>query len=141
MSRLTSTAQCTRETSASSISISAPPPKRPMVTSGRDKSYSFPCDGPVTTEILIVLSCGSVKLDVRESRAPASRASFDLSCGFAELTAIVGGPISSEGDSGRLADRESSLGADRETRPSAALESTFVAEGESRAATDAKSVF
>ena len=85
------------------------------------------------TEILIDLSCGSVRLDVRESRAPASRASFDLSCGFAELTAIVRGPISSDGDSSCLAEGESALAVERETRPTAVVESTFVAEGDSRA--------
>ena len=133
MSCLTSTAQCTRDTSASSTSMSAPPPNRPIVTSGRDKSNSFPRDGPVITEILIVLSCGSVRLDVRESRAPAIRASFDLSCGFAELTAIVGGPISSVGDSNCLAAGESALGFERETLPTAVVESSFAAEDDSRA--------
>jgi len=102
-SRLTSTAQCTRDTFRSSISMSAPPPSRPMVMSGRDNSYSIPCDEPAITEILIVLSCGSARSAVREFGTPSSLESLYLSCGADELTAIVCGP-------GSIGDELSSMG-------------------------------
>lgn len=89
-SRLTSTAQCKRDTFGSSISMSAPPPDRPIVTSGRDNSHSIPCDEPVMTEILMVLSRGSARLAVWEFRDPSIPEPLDLSCGAG--TAIVGGP-------------------------------------------------
>lgn len=89
-SRLASTTQCKRETSGSSISMSAPPPSRPIVTSGRDNWHSIPCDEPVRTEILMVVPCGSDRLVVSGFRVPPSLEPLDLSCG--ELTAIVGGP-------------------------------------------------
>lgn len=98
-SRLTSTAQCKRDISGSSISMSAPPPNRPIVMRGRDNSHSIPCDEPVITEILIVLSRGSVRFEVREFRAPSSLESLDLLCGADERTAIVGGPGSAGGES------------------------------------------
>lgn len=87
-----STAQCTRDTSGSSISISAPPPDRPMVTSGRESSHSTPCDGPPITEILIVSFCGRVRLVVCGAKLSSSLEARDLSCGTEEFTEIVGGP-------------------------------------------------
>ena len=91
-SRLTSTAQCNRDTFRSSISMSAPPPNRPIVMSGRDNSHSIPCDEPAMTEILIVLSRGSARSAVCERGTPSSLESLHLSCSADELTAIVGGP-------------------------------------------------
>src|ERR1700732_3838595 len=87
----TSTEQCRRDTSGSSISISAPPPNRPIVTSGRDSSHSNPCDEPVMTEILMVSPCGSARLAVCDAKVPSSLVAPDLSCVADELTAIVGG--------------------------------------------------
>src|ERR1700730_3952013 len=87
----TSTEQCRRDTSGSSISMSAPPPNRPTVTSGRDSSNSNPCDEPLMTEILMVSPCGSVRLAVCDAKVPSSLVAPDLSCVADELTAIVGG--------------------------------------------------
>jgi hypothetical protein len=98
-SRLTSTAQCKRDISGSSISMSAPPPNRPIVTSGRDNSHSIPCDEPVMTAILMVRSRGSVRLAVCEFREPSSLERLDLSCGANKLTASDGGPGSVGGES------------------------------------------
>jgi len=89
-SRLTSIAQCERDTSESSISISAPPPSRPIVTRGVESSNSIPWDKPLTTEIVMTSSCGSARLAVWEFREPSSPEPLDLSCDAG--TAIVGGP-------------------------------------------------
>ena len=94
MSRLTSTAQCERETSGSSISMSAPPCNRPMVISGFDTSNSIPCDAPVRTEIWTAWFNGnrnSLSAEFFEGRiAPHFFCRFDC------CIAIVGGLTSHE---------------------------------------------
>jgi len=98
-SRLTSTEQCKRDTSGSSISMSAPPPNRPIVMRGRDRSHLIPCDGPLITARLIVLSRGSIRLAVSESTEPLSLESPDFACGTDTCIAIVCGAGSLGGKS------------------------------------------
>lgn len=93
-SRFTSTAQCKRDTSGSSISMSAPPPNRPMVISGRDSSHSIPRDVPVMTQILMVWSCGSVRLCVSGARESSSLEARARSSGAEEIATTVGAPES-----------------------------------------------
>src|SRR5579864_6033202 len=94
--RLTSTAQCERETSASSISISAPPPSRPIVINGLDTANSVPCDLPASTEIVTLLPAGSVRVVVGATPSCGIRTAPLVLSGL-RRNAIVGGLTSCAG--------------------------------------------
>ena len=55
VSRVTPTTQCKAETCWSSISMSAPPPVRPMLVLALVSWYAWPFNGPVMTETVMVL--------------------------------------------------------------------------------------
>src|SRR5258706_5097909 len=64
----TSTLQCLREISGSSISMSAPPPNRPMIIRGLVIGCLIPLAGPPIPEMVMFLSLGS------------SRPEYSLTC-------------------------------------------------------------
>src|SRR5580704_13189985 len=83
-------AQCKPDTSGSSSLISALPPTLPIVISGRNNSYSVPCDGPAITDIVMILSGGRAKAVVCAFRRTIIEA-LDF---LGDFAAIVGGPES-----------------------------------------------
>src|SRR5713101_4006809 len=76
MSFATPTTQCKGETWGSSISMSAPPPVRPMLVLALVSWCFRPFEEPAMTEIVIVLSLGSARPDDRLEIEASSESAF-----------------------------------------------------------------